>query len=377
MSRILFVDDDPHLLEGMERALGFEYDVLTACGGAEGLATLEACVDIAVVVSDMRMPGMDGAQFLTAVRERFPSVIRILLTGQADVESAIAAVNQGQIWRFLTKPCPPERLESILADGLELARLRSVERDMLDHTVRAVVEMLAHALSLATPVAFGRAAHMAHYAGELAAALDLDEQWSLEVAAQLSHLGCIALRPETVARAHAMQPLSTEEIEEYASHPEIAFGLLSPIPRLEKAAAVIRRFQSEESQLKQLAAEAPDLGLHAQVLRAALEVDRRVTTGIPLPRAVELVRAGFGWMDSRLLAALPQLTALDVETQRVIAMHPRDLSAGMVLDEDILSVSGMLLAPAGQPVTLAGIRLLQSFASQQQLTPLIRVRLAA
>jgi len=102
--KILFVDDDLNILHSFKRNLRKHFNIATASGGEEGLEKLTQDGPFAVVVSDMRMPGMNGTQFLSQVREKYPNIVRILLTGQADMKDAIEVVNQGQIHQFLTKP---------------------------------------------------------------------------------------------------------------------------------------------------------------------------------------------------------------------------------------------------------------------------------
>ena len=106
--RILLVDDDPLLLAGLKRQLRRHFRIETAPGGAEALALVQGEEPFMVVVSDYRMPGMNGNQFLAQVREISPDTIRIMLTGFADVGAAVDAINEGQIFRFLNKPCPSE-----------------------------------------------------------------------------------------------------------------------------------------------------------------------------------------------------------------------------------------------------------------------------
>jgi DNA-binding NtrC family response regulator len=115
---VLFVDDEPALLEGLRNALRKEpYEVLTACSASEGLRCLhERRID--VVVSDERMPGASGSDFLSFVRQRFPDTVRIMLTGQCSLEAAIQAINEGEIYRLLTKPCGPVLLAQTLRDAL-------------------------------------------------------------------------------------------------------------------------------------------------------------------------------------------------------------------------------------------------------------------
>jgi len=115
---VLFVDDEPELLDGLRDALRKEpYEIVTATSPSEGLRVLhERRID--VVVSDERMPGVSGADFLAFVRQRFPDTVRIMLTGQASFESALQAINEGEIYRILTKPCSPQRLSRTLRDAL-------------------------------------------------------------------------------------------------------------------------------------------------------------------------------------------------------------------------------------------------------------------
>ena len=105
--RVLFVDDEPAVLEALALNLRRTYDVVTATSGQAGLEYLWAQSDFAVVVSDMRMPKMDGTTFLALARDAAPDAVRILLTGHTDIDAAVKVVNHGQIFRFLTKPCPP------------------------------------------------------------------------------------------------------------------------------------------------------------------------------------------------------------------------------------------------------------------------------
>ena len=117
--RILFVDDESHVLESLADVWGYDYDVATAADGASGLAMIAAW-NPAVIVSDMRMPGMDGAAFLAAARALAPTTVRLLLTGQADLEAAGRAVNVGGIFKLLTKPCPHDLLDVALGEAIAL-----------------------------------------------------------------------------------------------------------------------------------------------------------------------------------------------------------------------------------------------------------------
>ena len=118
MDKILFVDDEPAVLDGYQRLLRREFDVSVALGGEQGLTSIRTNGPYAVVISDMRMPGLNGAQFLSLVRQKVPDTVRMLLTGYTDLNAAMDAVNEGNIFRFLTKPCDKELLVKALTTGV-------------------------------------------------------------------------------------------------------------------------------------------------------------------------------------------------------------------------------------------------------------------
>jgi signal transduction histidine kinase len=139
--RILFVDDDPNLLEACERVLRKRFQIDARVGPAAGLAAIEREGPYAVVVSDMRMPEMDGVQFLAQVKARVPDTVRMMLTAFPDMQTAVEAVNQGHIFRFLTKPCTSEHLTTALEAGLEQHRLVKSRREMLELQLRHAQKM--------------------------------------------------------------------------------------------------------------------------------------------------------------------------------------------------------------------------------------------
>ncbi|GAB6094996.1 hypothetical protein JCM14469_12480 [Desulfatiferula olefinivorans] len=116
--KILFVDDDANILAAYKRNLRKLFDILTAASGEEGLSLLQSDGPFGVVLSDLRMPGMDGFEFLARVKERSPDSLCIMLTGHAELQSSLRAVNEGYIFRFLTKPCKMDTLSTAVSSGL-------------------------------------------------------------------------------------------------------------------------------------------------------------------------------------------------------------------------------------------------------------------
>jgi len=128
---VLLVDDEPHVLEALKRALRHEpFDCLTAISGAAALQLLERH-RVDVVISDEQMPQMSGSVFLSQVRKRFPHTIRMILSGQASLEAAVRAINEGEVYRFFLKPCNSADLAFTIHHALSHKRLEEQSRRLL------------------------------------------------------------------------------------------------------------------------------------------------------------------------------------------------------------------------------------------------------
>jgi DNA-binding NtrC family response regulator len=128
---ILLVDDEPNVTDALKRALRREpYEILTAISGPAALELLERH-HVDVVISDEQMPGMSGSVFLSAVRKQFPHTIRMILSGQASLEAAVRAINEGEVYRFFLKPCNPVDLAFTVQQALAHKRLEEQSRRLL------------------------------------------------------------------------------------------------------------------------------------------------------------------------------------------------------------------------------------------------------
>ena len=361
--RILFVDDELKILEALERQLGEHFEMQTATGADEGLQALGRDGPFAVVVSDFRMPGMNGIQFLAKVKQSSADTTRVMLTGQADLNTAIAAVNEGSIFRFLTKPCPPETLTAALDSALEQYRLITSERELLERTLRGSVKALTEVLSLVNPGAFSHACLVSQYAAHMAAHLHLRDAWECELAAMLSHLGCITVPQEVLDKAAAQQKLTSDEEAVVSAHPLVAGRLLENIPRLEGVAQMIRN-QSRPAADDELVDDGFEPGdgvaVGSAILRAALEFDRLAAARRTRRQALDEMAESRGF-PHRLLDAL-ETAEMHRVPLRVQMLRVGELHAGMVANQDIHTSKGMLLLPKGEELTAAMVERLRSFA---------------
>ena len=372
---ILLVDDEVAILDGLRRQLRKKFTVHTANGGAEALELLNS-QPATVVVSDMRMPHMDGATFLSRVRALYPNVVRILLTGQTDTQAAIQAVNEGQIYRFLTKPCPPDVFVDELTSAVELNRLVTAEKELLGSTLRRTVEALTTTLALAQPAAFGRAERVTRTVTELAEALDVEEPWDLEVTAMLAHLGAVTLPTNVLAKIDAGRPLTEDEAEMAQRVPAISRDLVAGIPRLEGVAEAIgcHRLRYDGSGSPLGAPRGNDLPLAARILRVATDFDAGMSERPSTQDTLSAMKADEGAYDPRVLNVLA--AAHDVP---VVQGPPRDvdvenLEPGMVVFDDVLTGDGVLLISRGTVVTDPLMLRLENYVYQGRVARQIRIR---
>lgn len=360
---ILCVDDDANILEAFRRQLRKEFHLETALGPEEGLKTLEARGPFAVVVSDLQMPGMNGIQFLARVREQAPDTIRILLTGNADLQASIDAINQGQIFRFLTKPCSAELLANALKAGLTQHRLITAERELLEQTLSGSVKVLCEILSLVNPEAFGRSSRITRYVEAIAEHLHVTELWSIKTAAMLSQIGCVIL-PETVlTKIYRGTPLSPEETQLFNQHPFVAADLVTKIPRMKRVADIIR-FQDKYYDGYGMPGDhrrGNEIPMEARILKVALDFDALESAGKTKTEAFDELKRRKGWYDPTIVDALKTAFANDIKYEVRNAVVA-DLQHGMTFGEDIKSASDVLLVSKGQEVNEAIVMRLQNFA---------------
>jgi response regulator RpfG family c-di-GMP phosphodiesterase len=355
--KILFVDDEPPVLEGYKRVLHEEFQPDTAVGGKAALDAIAKAGPYAVVVSDMRMPSMDGVQFLSCIRRISPETVRVMLTGYADQQSAIAAVNEGHIFRFLTKPCEAGVLKKTLIACLMQYRLVTAEKELLEQTLTGSIKVLTDLLCLANPAAFSRAVRIRRYVQHMVAQLGLDAPWQYEIAAMLSQLGCIALPPEIIDAAYCGKQLSREEQTAFDMHPSVARTLMSNIPRLDCVAWIVgqQRFGAAVPDAKVSAS----MRIGAEILRMAIAFDELKISGHKDAEALSKLKQD-SQFDPKIVLALASLPAesgsMDLKAVRIPNLFP-----GMILQEEIRTKGEMLLAGNGQEVTYALIVRLNHF----------------
>jgi response regulator RpfG family c-di-GMP phosphodiesterase len=348
--KILLVDDDANILDGYRRSLSREFEMDTVLGGQEALRLATENGPYAVVVSDMRMPGMDGIQLLSSIKSRWPDTIRVMLTGNADVETAIHAVNEGSIFRFLNKPCSKEVMAKTLTAALVQYRLVTAEKQLLEQTLSGSIQVLTDVLSLVNPAAFGCAQRARRYIHHVVTLMKLGNPWQYEVAAMMSQLGCVTLAPETIDAVYAGEKLSPNDQTQYNAHPQVAYELLSKIPRLEPIAWMIRNQNQPVPGAGPGDAQTSEIRRGAEMLRLTLAYEKLVRKGTSRSEAVYTLSRQNNDISPNFFEALITLDP-NAEEGEIRKCRIEDLVPGMIIQQEVRTPDGVLLVSKGQEVT--------------------------
>jgi CheY-like chemotaxis protein len=318
----------------------------------------------AVVISDMRMPGMSGSEFLARARRQAPDTVRMLLTGYTDLGAAAAAVNEGNIFRFLTKPCAKEDLVAAIGAGVEQHALIRAEKELLENTLMGSIKVLADFLSASNPEAFARSRRIANIVRHVASRFSFEARWRLEAAATLSQLGCVTLASDVIQRAFVGLKLSPEDQARFNTHPGAAMRMLTGIPRLEPVAWMIGQQLVVEipTEIAEVPASAlKETLLGAKILKLAVAFNDLLMRPLSHAEAVLHLRDRAHEFDRSLIDSLdgfaPESGSLELRRLPVAR-----LTTGMILDQEIRNKQGVLMVTKGQEITRAVLTKLENFA---------------
>lgn len=374
LPKILLVDDDANLLAAFTRRFRAKYDIDIAERGSAGLRKISDYGPYAVVVSDMRMPEMNGIQFLRRVNEACPETVRIMLTGNTDLDTAIHAVNNSNIFRFLVKPCRKETLEWAIDSAVEQYRLVMAEKVLLGRTLKGAIQVLTEVLSLVNPIAFSRTSRIQNYVRQLVHHLKLKDAWQFELAALLSQIGCIGVPEQVLVKFYKRETLTEGEQETIATHPALARELLAKIPRMEQVAEMVANQQLTFGQLAipghTLPKDTNQLG--GLLLRAVVDLDTALSQGKQRDQAIEDMKLRRSVYHPLLLNALQNLQII-ATGQEAEPVRIANLEEGMTLAEDIRTRNGILVAARGQTVTGSMRTLLLNYANRAEIESSVKV----
>jgi response regulator RpfG family c-di-GMP phosphodiesterase len=364
LPRVLCVDDEVRVLHSIERSLRDKLDLTLVTSAADALTALrETPEPFQVIVSDMRMPDMNGINLLTQVRREFPDVVRALLTGHGDLEIVARAVNEGNIFRFLAKPCSMGEILDAVRACVRQHCLVSAERVLLEETLKGSIDAMSEILALSSPTLFGRGTRVKTLAELMCTEAGIPIDWQMQVAAQLSQIGRITL-PDTIATKLATgEPLSAQESGMVERVPQVTYNIISHIPRLDEVLMTIqfmdKNFDGTGSPRGKISGD--DIPIASRVLKLANRIEELQGRGYSVRRILDSLRVETGAYDPRLLKAYEAIAdvAEDKAGPRGMLMH--EMRIGMVMVEPVRSQAGVMLVAAGQEVSESLLRRIQNY----------------
>ena len=363
--KILFVDDDYRLLKSFQRVLSKRFSVSIATDAVSALAILKEEQDFSLVISDYKMPIMNGVDLLSNLKNNYPHIVRILLTGYADLNVALEAVNEGNIFRILQKPCPPTAMAKAIMDGIEIHEQIQAQHKLLESTVQESLGLFGDLISLVKPEVYGRITRILPYVRHIAGEMCPRKIWEVVTGARLSMLGFITLPDNIVQKDLQGIKLTAHEQKQFNKHPAFSASFIAKIPRMNHVADTIayQEKKFDGSGVPKDDVKKRDIPLGARILKACLDLDRHVCSGMSHGEALNALSENEHWYDPDILGYLfVALGDCPVLNEREIFLN--GLEPGMILTEDILARKGdkeIKLLAAGQELSEMAIAYLQHF----------------
>jgi response regulator RpfG family c-di-GMP phosphodiesterase len=375
MHKVLLVDDDENILYGYKRNLRSNYQIHIAKSAAEALKLIAEIENLAIVVSDFNMPEMNGIEFLSEVMKKNQNIIRILLTGNADLKVAMTAVNEGNIFRFLTKPCSLDIMNTALTQAVQQYNLLTAEKELLNKTLKGSIKILIDTLSIVNPEAFNQATNSRKLAQKIVRRMGKQHSWEIEMACMLSQIGCVGVPNDIIAKRANCETLTPDEEKLFLSHPEIGKSLLKNIPRLEGIAEAIsyqfNDYSGNEDNLNyKIGDNIPFIGRLLRVLNDYLYTQ---VEGATNKQIMELLFSESKKYDPDILAALEAEVSGATEGYLLRPIAVNQLEAGMILAEGLYDKSGLLLLPNGTLMSELSTIKIRNYAKMNRVKEPVKI----
>lgn len=347
---ILLVDDDRALLNSLTRNFSLDFDLRTAESGSDAIELIEREGAFSVALVDMRMPGMDGISFIQKAREIAPDTVYMMLTGNQDLGTAMQAVNEGQVFRFLSKPCEISAVGAALRAGLRQYELVTAEKELLQKTFVGAIGLMTDVIDVSRPGVSAQSELVESLMVSLAGAADVPLRWEYRIAARVALLG-LALMPEEDAARFLRTPPSEPESERIL---EAICGatvrLTERIPRLGPVAEILRIVPHATGELwKDSAAMFPAVA-GATLIRAAIHWTAMMRCRMAVSTAVPDLYRAMPRLPTAVAEALAPQTELFNDI-RPVYLAVDELREGMTLYDDVTGEGGKVLLSRGRPLT--------------------------
>lgn len=362
--KVLFVDDEQNVLSAIKRQLYTIFNLDVADSGDSALTKLQEEGPFGVIVVDMRMPVMDGLTLLKKVQKVSPNTIRLMLTGNVDVQTAQNAINEGNIFRYMVKPCPSSVMVQNIMAALRQYQLLKSEKELLEDTLSSTVRVMVDILSLVNPVSFSKTQRYLSFSKHIIHELELENPWQYEIAVMLSQIGTVIVPENIIYKQYNPENLTKEDKELLAHHPLVTKKLIESIPRMEQVSQMIEKQNYSLDELLN-----KDNNIHqnivfgAQLIRISTEIDRLLVSGISIREILDKLKSQPTQFNRKFVDALDTYK-FEKDYSNLLMVTVDKLDSFMVANQDIVDLQGRVLLAKDQEITVASIEYLRSFAKR-------------
>ncbi|MGB0370642.1 MAG: HD domain-containing phosphohydrolase [Opitutales bacterium] len=379
--RILIVDDEEKLLRALKRTLNKLWDITIESDPVLAAEKLKHDHGFSVIMTDYRMPGMNGVELLRSARKSCPDTTRVMLTGYADLEATLSAINDGSVFRIITKPCDRDTVVDCLQAAVDQNQLIFAERELLNETLQGAIELLTDLQAQHSPKACKLSYRIRDLATAIARTAGLRDIWKIEIASLMSHLGLMAVSVGIADKYLEGGVLDKDEEEHLKDVPDFGSKMLKHIPRLEEAAEIVA-FQWKRYDGSGVPADdtvGKEIPQGARILKIATDYIRMEVRGVERPDILNTMRHASGYYDLDLFSFLK--TALDSipdhsqSDDKARYVDVEDLQSGCVPVDGVLLKSGMVLIPAGVALSPKHLARICNFARTTGIKSPIKVYL--
>lgn len=360
--KILFVDDEENILFALKRQLHSMFNIETADSGKMALAKISEEGPFAVIVVDMRMPEMDGLTLLKKVSKIAPETVKMMLTGNVDVQTAQNAINEGSIFRFMIKPWPTDLMIQCLNAAIRQYQLVRAEKELLENTLHSTVKVLVDILSIVNPVSFSKTQRLLTYSKHIIETMNLENAWQYEVAVLLSQIGTIVIPKEILAKQYQPAMLSNDEVDVILSHPAVSSSLIQKIPRMNQIAQMIElQNHSLHDLMEHEFNVSQTIMFGAQLIKISVDLDQMIINGYSKGDAIEDFRKKPNIYHPKFVDALDTFRFEKFQS-KVEYITVDKLDTFMITAQSIEDKTGRVLLAKDQEITPASIEYLRSFS---------------
>lgn len=370
--KLVVVDDSESNIDVLMNLLGDDYQVSVAMDGKSALRVISQTVPDLVLL-DVMMPGMDGYEVCRRLKadNKTKDIPVIFVTAKGEVEDETLGFEIGAV-DYITKPISPPVVKARINTHLRLKQAQQDLQDLLSKTFSGTITVLTDILSLTNPIAFRHTKRIKNYVVRIAEEMGLPDLWEYELAAMLSHIGCIAVPPKILKHIYSGRKITDKEAEIYKEHPKVAYELLQSIPRLESVAKMIAS-QYEQDNSCNGDFEKNPIKLGSQILNLVRDFDQLSANGASPEKVMSQMRTAKQNYSLQLLDALERVLNRNKDEQSTKKINITQLSEGMITADDIYNNNNILMVSKGTELSSTIIKALQRHAQLQKINNELRV----